>query len=70
MTRYRISGVRKSRNRKETKGRTGRKQYVPCYTLDVKKREALIKQWQKDGVSSIEIARRLRQKKLIIHRAS
>lgn len=54
-------------NKKETKGRLARKQYVPRYTLDVKKREELIKQWKKDGVSSIEIARRLRQKKCVLH---
>lgn len=70
MTRYRIFGGRLANNRKETKGRLVRKQYVPRYTTDEKKREELIKQWKEDGVSSIEIARRLRQKKTILHKAA
>ena len=60
----------KANNRKETKGSTIRKQYVPLYTTDEKKRKALVAQWKKEGVPSYEIARRLRQKRVILHEAA
>ena len=53
-------------NRKETKGRLVRKHYISRYTTDSEKREKLIAQWREHGVSSIEIERRLRQKKCIL----
>lgn len=57
-------------NRKETKGRLVRKQYVPLYTSDKKQREKLASQWRKEGVLSYEIERRFRQKRLILHEAA
>ena len=57
-------------NRKETKGRSVRKQYVPLYTTDEKKREELVAKWKEEGVPSYEIARRLRQKRVILHEAA
>lgn len=54
-------------NHKETKGRLVRKQYIPLYTTDEKKREKLVSQWKENGVPSYEIERRLRQKKVILH---
>lgn len=70
MTRYNPFKLTKSNNRKETKGRTVRKQYVPLYTTDAKKREKLVAQWEEEGVPSYEIERRLRQKRLILHEAA
>ena len=67
MTSYNPFKLTRSNNRKETKGRAVRKQYVPLYTTDVKKREKLVAQWKEEGVSSFEIERRLRQNKLILH---
>ena len=67
MTSYNPFKLTKSNNRKETKGRAVRKQYVPLYTTDAKKREKLVAQWKEEEVSSSEIERRLRQKKLILH---
>lgn len=57
----------KTNNRKETKGRLVRKQYIPLYTTNEKKREELIAQWKEDGVPSYEIECRLRQKRLVLH---
>lgn len=54
-------------NRKESKGRAYHKQYIPLYTTDKKKRAELIAQWHEEGISSIEIERRLRQKRVILH---
>lgn len=69
MTRYNPFKPTKSNNRKETKGRTVRKQYIPLYTTDKKEREKLVAQWKEDGVPSYEIERRLRQKTVILHDA-
>lgn len=41
MTRYNPFKITKSNNRKETKGRAVRKQYVPLYTTNEKEREKL-----------------------------
>lgn len=54
-------------NRKETKGRLVRKQYIPLYTTDGKKREKLVSQWKENGVPSYEIERRLRQNRVVLH---
>lgn len=54
-------------NRKETKGRLVRKQYISLYATDEEKREKLVSQWKEDGVPSYEIERRLRQKRVILH---
>lgn len=70
MTRYNPFKLTKSNNRKETKGRTVRKQYVPLYTTDKKEREKLVAQWKEEGVPSYEIERRLRQKRLILHESA
>lgn len=51
----------KPRNRKETKGRRYRKQFVPLYSQ--KELEKMVK----DGVPLVEVAHRSRQKKLILH---
>ena len=67
MSRYNPFKSVTTNNRKETKGRLVRKQYIPLYTTNEKKREELISQWKKDGVPSYEIERRLRQKKVIFH---
>ena len=56
-------------NRKETKGRSTRKQYIPLYTTDPKKREKLVSEWKEKGVPSYEIERRFRQKRLVLHEA-
>lgn len=60
----------KANNRKETKGRSVRKQYVPLYTTDVDKRKKLVDERKKEGVPSYEIERRLRQKRVILHDAA
>lgn len=70
MSRYRFFSTKRANNRKETRGRTVRKQYVPLYTTDEKKREKLVNQWREEGVPSYEIERRLRQKRLILHEAA
>lgn len=57
----------KTNNRKETKGRLVRKQYIPLYTTNEAKREELVAQWRKEGVPSYEIERRLRQKRVVLH---
>lgn len=57
----------KTNNRKETKGHSIRKQYIPLYTTDPNKREKLASQWREEGVSSYEIERRFRQIKLVLH---
>nr|WP_303661278.1 hypothetical protein [Bacteroides intestinalis] len=44
MTQYNPFKVTKANNRKETKGRSVRKQYIPLYTTDTKKREELVAQ--------------------------
>lgn len=49
------------RNRKETAGRLYRKQYVPLYSK--KQLEKMVE----DGVPSVEIARRSRQMRVILH---
>lgn len=69
MSRYIISSRKPANNRKETSGRAVRKQYVPLYTTDAKKREELANRWREEGVPSYEIERRFRQKKLILHNA-
>lgn len=63
-------GGKASNNRKETRGRAVRKQYIPLYTTDEKKREKLASQWREKGVPSYEIERRFRQKRLILHKAA
>ena len=70
MSRYRLFSTKCVNNRKETRGRLVRKQYVPLYTTDEKKREKLVSQWREEGVSSYEIERRFRQKRLILHKAA
>lgn len=57
----------KANNRKETKGRLTRKQYIPLYTTDEKEREELSNKWIEEGVPSYEIERRFRQKRLVLH---
>lgn len=69
MSRYIISSRKSANNRKETSGRAVRKQYVPLYTTDTKKREELANRWREEGVPSYEIEHRFRQKKLILHNA-
>ena len=69
MSRYRFFNTKRVNNRKETRGRAVRKQYVPLYTTNEKEREKLVSQWREEGVSSYEIERRLRQKRLILHEA-
>lgn len=69
MTQYRFFNTKSVNNRKETRGRQVRKQYVPLYTTDAKKREELADKWREEGVPSYEIERRFRQKKLILHSA-
>lgn len=66
MTQYNPFRLTTANNRKETEGRLVRKQYVPVYTTNEEKREKLISQWKEEGVPSYEIARRLRQKKVIL----
>ena len=56
----------KANNRKETKGRSVKKQYAPLYTTDKKEREKLANKWREEGVSSYEIERRFRQKRMIL----
>ena len=58
---------RERRRAMSEKGRAVRKQYVPLYTTDAKKREKLVARWKEEEVPSYEIERRLRQKKLILH---
>lgn len=70
MTRFMFRGRKTSNNRKETRGRAVRKQYIPLYTTDKKEREKLASQWRKEGVLSYEIERRFRQKRLILHEAA
>lgn len=70
MTRYNPFKITKSNNRKETKGRAVRKQYVPLYTTNEKEREKLVARWKEDGVPSYEIERRLRQKRMILHESA
>ena len=60
----------KANNRKETKGRGVRKQYVPLYTTNAKKREELVAQWKEEGVPSYEIERRFRQKRVVLHESA
>ena len=70
MTQYNPFKVTKSNNRKETKGRSVRKQYIPLYTTNTKKRKELVAQWKEDGVPSYEIERRLRQKRAVLHESA
>lgn len=67
MTQYNPFKSVTTNNRKETKGRLVRKQYIPLYTTNEKKREKLVSQWQEEGVPSYEIERRLRQKRVVLH---
>lgn len=67
MSRYNPFKPVTTNNRKETKGRLVRKQYIPLYTTDKKKREKLVSQWQENGVPSYEIEHRLRQKRVVLH---
>lgn len=66
MSRYNPFKPVTTNNRKETKGRLVRKQYIPLYTTDEKKREKLVSQWKENGVPSYEIERRLRQKRVVL----
>ena len=70
MTQYNPFKVTKANNRKETKGRSVRIQYILLYTTDTKKREELVAQWKEDGVPSYEIERRLRQKRTVLHESA
>lgn len=58
MSRYAFFGRKSANNRKETSGRSVRKQYVPLYTTNKKEREKLAEQWRSEGVPSYEIERR------------
>lgn len=56
-----VFGNKIGNNKKETSGRLYRKQYVPKYSL-----KQLVKMAE-EGVPSVEVERRSRQMKVILH---